>query len=267
MFYALGRGVQSGHRTAQGMRAIKNFSPLDLFPSVWLHAPDTQSIQDTGGRVDHWDGQGETPLSVTANGAARPTTDVVSANGFNLLQFDGTDDYFTFGTDTIGNTTLFARDNESFSVFVTCRFSDQGYAIAKAGGNATTQQFGIYLSGNTDIKVLFRGLHYVVKSNYVKGDMITVGVVWDGQSAQGALYDQINIYVNDEPPVVREVGTAAEETSQNIVIGARTNGPGFLAEMDLAGVAIWDRALMEDEVQRYIGYYSTQLNQGLDFTG
>jgi len=70
----------------------QTFSPLDLSPALWLDASDTATITASLGSVSQWDdksGNGRHFAQGTA--AAQPTTGTRTANGLNVIDWDGND--------------------------------------------------------------------------------------------------------------------------------------------------------------------------------
>ena len=68
------------------------FSPLDYSPLAWFDASDAASITHVSGGVSQWNDKSGNGNHVTqGNAASRPTTNIRTVNGLNVLYFDGAD--------------------------------------------------------------------------------------------------------------------------------------------------------------------------------
>ena len=75
-----------------------NFNPLSLRPDLWLDAADVFTITESGGDVSQWnDKSGNGYNFVQATGASQPKTGTRTQNGFNVIDFDGSNDFMTGG--------------------------------------------------------------------------------------------------------------------------------------------------------------------------
>lgn len=89
-----------------------NFNPLDWAPFIWLDASDTSSITSSAGKVSQWsDKSGNARHFTQATSINQPTTGASTQNGFNVINFNGSQDLRrTLGTLT-GNVTVFSVFN------------------------------------------------------------------------------------------------------------------------------------------------------------
>lgn len=167
---------------------------------------------------------------------------VLWADGGGLRMEGG---YVTFGT-SLGGLSLYAAAGQAWSVFlrVAAPISTGGSAnlITRAGAGTTeTRTFQIFLTTPTAATVNVRGVSSTLP---LPGDVpLTIGFVWDGSSLTvwtgGSLATQI-----------LGTGTAAEETTQNIMLGARAAGAntsGLANPLTAYHLAAYDRALTRAE--------------------
>ena len=76
------------------------WQPSDHTPlHLWLDASDSSTITVTGQGVSNWsDKSGNNRNASQGTDGFRPITGAASQNGLNVLQFNGSDEFFTFGT-------------------------------------------------------------------------------------------------------------------------------------------------------------------------
>jgi len=190
-------------------------------------------------------------ISVTdRSGNARNLTTASSTNyatSEDVLQFEKgrncgyfvTDDFYTTNLKQLGSTKLFADAVDRFTVF--CGFQIKtggagGAILAKAGTTAGNRTFIIYDDAGV-LKIIIRGTTNTIASGYVAGSFNIVGVKWDGLVCKA--------YVNGVESTLL-VGVAAEETTQNIQVGARSNGANFpIIEGRVGEVVVLDSALSD----------------------
>jgi len=114
-------------------RAVGQFLPIDLAPSLWLDASDEATIAESSGAVSQWDDKSGNEFHVVQAIAARqPVTGTRTVNGLNTIDFDGSDileratgsqlvsssdgtftAFAVFQTDTItgGGALIISQDN------------------------------------------------------------------------------------------------------------------------------------------------------------
>lgn len=189
-------------------------------------------------------------ISVTdRSGNARNLTTASSTNyatSEDITQFEKgrncgyfvTDDYYTTNLKQLGSTKLFADAVDRFTVF--CGFQIKtggagGIVIAKGGTTAGNRNFVIYDDAGT-LKIIVRGTTNT-PAGYNAGSFNVVGVKWDGLVCK--------CYVNGTESVLL-VGVAVEETTQNIQVGARSNGGNFpIIEGRIGEVSVNDTAFSD----------------------
>ena len=104
MTFPLGLGFKA--RMAALAPAPPPFTPAALANlSVWLDAADTSSIVHSLGAVSQWsDKSGNNFHAVQAIAARQPRTNLVTINGLNTIDFDGTSHTMPLSSGTFGIT-------------------------------------------------------------------------------------------------------------------------------------------------------------------
>lgn len=159
-------------------------------------------------------------------------------------------DYWTSGVTSFGTASLFCDAGQAWTVFgVFSAFSTGGNTlVSKAGGTAASRTFQAYcVNAATSFRTILRGTETdVAFANALDGLTHFYVVRWDGTAAKvfidGAWY-------------ALSVGTAAEETSQNILVGARTeSSPGSNWIGFLPPPGLIDRAMSDAEIEQEYQY-------------
>jgi hypothetical protein len=187
-----------------------------------------------------WSGNGNHATQTTV--AAQPfiATAGVLEEG---LRFAG-GQWLDTGSETIGDG-LFAGADRRWTVSFWCKATTSGTYIGRAGGEISLRTFHV---GQTSVgtRPLFVNLSGTAQdlTPAINPDGIwrNISITWNGTTAK--------VYVNGDFYQNLLVGTAAEETGQRIIIGARTNGAAFqLGAGNIAFTGIWDRAITEAEIE------------------
>lgn len=234
------------------------FSPLDLNPLFFSYAPDqsASSMNRSGNDVlslINRGSAGQTFNAVSPTTTNNPKTGTVNYKGQNLVYFDGADDFLTLNSPNIGTNDLFAEAGKSWTVFVCGTIDVTGYLIAKINGtNVNFRHLAVGCLVAGQIVGICRGTSTILDSNYVAGNMVCVGVRWDGTTLT---------YWYNGSRIAGTVGVGGNQTTANIQFGARSNGAGFpltggLGECEIYGTALSDANI--DRINEY--YYNTWLN-------
>lgn len=89
--------------------------------TLWLDASDTSTITDSSGSVSVWADKSGNDIDATqGTGSAQPTTGVQTANGKNVLVFDGTNDYMDIGSG------IYGLPNDDNTIFIVSRLNAAG---------------------------------------------------------------------------------------------------------------------------------------------
>jgi hypothetical protein len=149
--------------------------------------------------------------------------------------------YIDTGVTDVGGVTLFAEGGKPFSVSTRFRTSSTGTILARAGSNAGARTFQVFSNGAAQAPVVIvRGTQTMFNWGYQDGEWHTVTVVWDGAS--------VSVFGDTDREASFSRGTPLEETTQRILIGARTNGANFVLTSGAVEFAyFFDRALTRDE--------------------
>lgn len=172
---------------------------------------------------------------------------LIVENGVYLgtLKFSG-GQWLDTGVTRFGNTGLFADGNEEFTVITVTKNEVTGTAIGRATATVENRTFQTYfaLDGLLILRVVVRGV--VNRIDIVENsENKIITCVWDKSN--------LSAYVNGEFSPL-EVGSAADQTEQRIIVGARTNGGGFYYTGDMTAFIIIDKALTTEERQKLENY-------------
>lgn len=149
--------------------------------------------------------------------------------------------WYDTGVTGIGGTTLFAGAAQSWSVsaWFNVTSGNTGTIVAKAGGTLRTFQLFTEVGR---VRVILRDSAISdTATGFDDGQWHHAVVTWNGST--GILYVDGAVAIAS-----LGVGTAAEQTTENIIIGARTGGAGFRMTGSLDDVRIFDHALSATEV-------------------
>lgn len=178
---------------------------------------------------------------------------LIVENGAYLgtLKFSG-GQWLDTGVTRFGNTGLFCDANEEFTVITVTKNEVTGTAIGRATATVENRTFQTYfaLEDILILRVVVRGV--VNRLDIVEniGNKI-ITCVWDKSNLSG--------YINGEFFPL-EVGSAANQTGQRIIVGARTNGGGFYYTGDITAFVLIDKALTTQERQKLENYLNQQFN-------
>ena len=214
---------------------------------------DTQTLLDFvgsgNGYVTATYAQGQTS-SFQNNLPAQP---LIVENGAYLgtLKFSG-GQWLDTGVTRFGNTGLFADENEEFTVITVTKNEGGGTIIGRATTTIEDRTFQTYFATDSTLRIVARGIatHTSVYSNS-ENKIITC--TWDKSNLSG--------YINGEFFPI-EVGSAAEQELQRIIVGARTNGSGYFYEGNITAFIILDKALTTQERQKVENYLNQQFIGG-----
>jgi hypothetical protein len=116
--------------------------PIPLTNVVaWYDGADTSSISVSGTAVTQWNDKSGNSYNVTqSTSGSRPVSGVSTLNGWNVLNFDGTDDYLTAAT---ASNWTFMKSNTKYLICAVVRVGnvsnpDTYYGILNVSGSANT---------------------------------------------------------------------------------------------------------------------------------
>jgi hypothetical protein len=176
------------------------------------------------------------------NGTPTNVTWVSDAERGTVVQLSG-DGYIDTGFERYDGVGLFCDAGEAFSVSIWGKTSNDGTFIARAQSSHTIRSFQLFIqnSDNGTPGLFIRGLIYSTDLGANDGNWHHHAATWDGSV--------LKYYLDGEFVTNISVGSAAEDTGQRIIIGARTNGTGFYINGLISDTYIFKKALTEDEIQ------------------
>lgn len=119
--------------------AAPSWTPADLTGlTAWYDA--TVGVSDTSGAVDTWADQSGNGYTMSASGAARPTTNSRTLNSLNVIDFNGSD-------GAMRNASVSISQPSTFFVVVINDAASSNYVFD--GDNAGRQALGINLLGGS----------------------------------------------------------------------------------------------------------------------
>ncbi len=206
----------------------------------------------TTGLVGYWSFDGPDMSGTTAIDRSGQGNNGTLTNGpvrtvgkiGQALNFDGSNDYVDTNVEEVGGVDLFATSGTAWSVSIWGKQSANGTLIARGSADTGTRQFQIYnqTTGTNNPTIVLRGIQNTYDLGGLNGLWHHYVVTWDGTTAK--------FYFDSVAQTNPTVGTAAEETGQRIIFGARTNGTGFFLNGSIDEVRIYNRALSADEIKR-----------------
>jgi hypothetical protein len=126
-----------------------SFSPLDLSPTLWVDASDTNTITESGGSVSQWDDKSTNGFDLTqGTGTAQPKTGTRTINGLNVLDFDGFNDDLEAADAA---DWVFTRDGSTYTIFAVVSADVTGvnmvpFATQTASGSGGGMYYGHVLN-------------------------------------------------------------------------------------------------------------------------
>ena len=210
---------------------------------MWERDESIRVINDLSHFHNHAD------LNITTTGGFEPG---VEGPAIHLIS----DDWVDTGVEEINGIGLFADSTQEWTVIVRYKLTNansDATIVARAGTNANSRTFQIFNSGtaNQDPAIRIRGPARETGWGLDDGEYHTVYVRWDGTTARSS-YDGLK-----GDAAHASVGSAAEETGQRIIFGARTNGTGFFVEdghIDFVHIlrgAMTDTQILKFEANHY----------------
>ena len=180
------------------------FSPINLSPTLWLDASDGTTITESGGAVSQWDDKSGNGNDLTQGTSAnQPTTGSRTLNGFNVLDFDGTDNMaVTYAAPISQPLTIFGiaqNDNPS------------GNGHLWTGTVANSAQ--LYLVGSVAEHWITGGLPTLKYTTAPDGNVNLYRVTYDGASTSFAINGDVKI-----------TGTTGTDSPAGFKVGSAVNG-------------------------------------------
>lgn len=153
---------------------------------------------------------------------------------------NGTTDCVKHGT-SVGGVDLFADSTRQWSVVALVKqtaANSTGVVVAKTSQSPTLRTFHLYYETGT-FYCHTRGLQTNLGGSASNTNYQQITQTWDGSVSQS--------FLDYASPVSVAVGTASNETSDQICFGARANGTGLFLAGELAYVLIYNRPITRAE--------------------
>jgi hypothetical protein len=235
-------GMQSEIKDSvdSGFRPIRKtkLSNLNLNIKCHLDASVAASITESSGKVSMWrDVSGNNFHASTSTANKMPTTNSVTCNGLNVINFDGTDNCLTFSSVnavSLGYTTLFTVYKSDTS--------NKDYIIGTA--NVAPNKSRFYLRSDSSIIGSFDGQSDKVnfKNQNDTGKRISTQetVLGTTKGKLGTFLYRDGVFQNSKPDVVyvHEISSTQSnnEDMKKLLLGCREDKPnnkheGFIAEL------------------------------------
>lgn len=81
------------------------WTPAQVTTALWLDASDSATITASSGLVSQWNDKSGNSNNFTATGVARPTTNTRTINSLNTLDFNGSNNFLSSGSQFMTGTT------------------------------------------------------------------------------------------------------------------------------------------------------------------
>lgn len=212
---------------------------------------DTQTLLDFVGSGNGYIISTYSQGTVSSSQGLADSQPLVVENGVYLgtLKFSG-GQWLDTGVERFGNTGLFCDANEEFTVITVTKNEGGGTIIGKATTTIEDRTFQTYFATDQPLRIVARGIatHTSIYSN---NENKIIACIWDKSN--------LSAYRNGEF-FPTEVGNAAEQELQRIIVGARTNGGGYYYEGNITAFIILDKALTEQERQKLENYLKQKFN-------
>ncbi len=245
------------------------FSFTDIPNSVYWVDPNDASTYTDGSAISDKSELGGI-LTTQSTESQEPTMGTRQRFGRTLADFDDADNQFwTTSTTTMGSTTMFCDEGQEFTVYSVAIYDDNtGYSIGKSGATNANRQFGFFIDPNSDTVVLRARGNGTSTPAFQMGQYVVVMAVWDGTDLTLSYMTEGQSTFTDIPG---SVGTAVEETDQDIILGARTNGTAFFLDGALGDQVVYDRAITSAEkanIETFTAqtYTNNTIQESGDFT-
>lgn len=218
--------------------------------SLWLKAD--QGVSTSGTSVSAWtDASANGNTGTQGTGANQPTLAANSLNGHNALSFDG-GDFLDFG-----DILDFTPGTDAFSFFTVYNVNNgnTGSILARGGGTQGNRQYQYGITGN----IFFQ----VIGGTRNDGAGTATGQ-WNVSSSITSTTD-VNAWLSGATDLTGAgIGTSTE--TQNVIVGARTGGTGFLLNGDVAEILFFDNALSTSARRDVETYLAIKYGLTLDIT-
>ncbi len=215
---------------------------------LWLKAD--AGISTAGSFVTAWADQSSSGLSATGSGGNRPVLQDSDVNFNPSISFDG-GDFLNAGNNLNLDPGV---DEWTFLSTFNVNTGNTGTILSRATGNTNTRQYQYYVSGG-DFRQIIGG---AINDD---GTASATGGWTLGSTTLSTT--TLNSYVGstlDDPGVP---GTAANQNT-NLIVGARSNGAGFLLNGEIGEIVMFNSNLSDFERNKAESYLAIKYGLTLD---
>ncbi len=245
-FEITGTSISSAFVTPSGSGV-----PGDATENVLLWLRADSSLVNDGTNVYGWgDFSGN---SNHATIGVVPTYSENALNGYGAATFDGTDDYLTLG-DILDLTP--STDEWSFFSVYNVDNGNTGTILARGGATDVDRQFQYGVTANNFFQIIGGG-------GTQQGGGTATGQ-WNISSSVTTA-SEVNSFLSGTNDVTS--GTIGSDTeTQDVILGARTGGTGFLLQGDIAEVVMFYGAVSTSKRRDIETYLALKYGITLDIT-
>lgn len=251
-------GLGSGFKATQQPGIITSDTTPHIVAGAVAHInPADLTSWSTGAQFN--DLSGNARHATQAGSTYQPDPTSTTFRGNRVIKFDGSNDYLTFGAQSLGNTGLYAHatSGNSFTTFVTFKLTKrQSMALAKSGNSAANRQFAIgsFDSGNDNLTVYVRGTGTTLKTSAINL-ALTVAFRYDLTTNTARAY-VMGEGENTWTEVAVTIGSGASQAT-NILLGARTStGTVDIMAGWIGETIIYDTALSDADMTQMAAYFA-----------
>lgn len=207
-------------------------APGDLAANLvlWLKA----GVGVTGTtNASAWADQSDSNENATqGTGGSQPTITANAVNFNQALSFDGGDFL------SLGNIMDYTPGTDDWSFFCVFNTNGTGSLLARGGGTTANRQYQYLVTG---------GNYAQITGGTREDGGITATGAWNMTSALvNGTDDDVDSWLNGTVDINNgAIGTNTE--TENVIIGARTNGTGFLFTGDISEIIMYDKELSASE--------------------
>lgn len=232
---------------------ISGCDPRDISDLVlWLDASDLSTIAQTGGNVSQWDdksGQGND--AVQGTGSAQPTTNNLTQNGLNVIEFNGTSDFMT-----IPSTSDFDIASTSVTLIAVHSIITTGTTKRIYNTESNTEDAGWSVGVNSSDRLQLRTYNNITTSAIATNSDSNHGGAGFVCSSARLNLSNGNVKMQIDGVDDKDSGNHIEyvDSSLDFHIGAYAQSSGAFTELDLCELIVYQRVLDDTELETTTDY-------------
>jgi len=212
----------------------------------WWDATDSSSYTLGTGVTEWRDKSGLGQAFTQTTGASQPTVNATGINSKPALSFDGSNDFMTLGSATIGGNNLFAEAANAFSIYLITQSAGVGSFFAQAVSTEAQRVLQCFRGAPNSSIIRGTGSNPVTLTENIP---LLVAMSWDGTAATAR---------SNNSTGTATVGAAAY-SSDNILIGARSSAsPALFLNGRISEIIFYNRVLGSAEQSRLFQYLNAK---------